>query len=169
MKDWIAIVEWPERGKYADFNTRAEADAHVLAVVDRFPDAFAHKKPAGEETEHWIVDVGAKTVTFDQEQADTTKLAEVKETKQEAFIKEGVKRIGAVMPDWDTLLMIKFAVGAWPSLAADASASMILAKDIYLYVQDTATSAVNAMTTVEGVRAVDVTADTPLPGEPWPT
>jgi ABC-type proline/glycine betaine transport system substrate-binding protein len=75
MKEFIAIVGWSEitsitgvtetrLDKYADFNTQAEADAHVLLY-----NGFVVANPGGTP-EYWIVDSGNKTVTNDQAQAD---------------------------------------------------------------------------------------------------
>ena len=75
MKEFIAIVKWSEitsitgvtktrLDKYADFNTQAEADAHVLLY-----NGFVVANPNGTP-EYWVVDSVNKTVTNDQAQAD---------------------------------------------------------------------------------------------------
>ncbi len=64
--DFIAIMAATPEGrvaKYADFTTRAEADAHVVAFAARWPEAFAIAIPA-EPFSHWLIDMAAKTITI---------------------------------------------------------------------------------------------------------
>ncbi|KKK91989.1 hypothetical protein LCGC14_2707410, partial [marine sediment metagenome] len=64
------------------------------------------------------------------------------------FIAEGITRIAAQVPDWDSLETIKTVAGLWAShLAAKATPAQMTAKDIYLYVRNTVQSKLAAVTT----------------------
>jgi len=57
MKPFVAIMAWDgdnRTAKYLDFNTLAEAEAHVAAFIGRFPNAFATDTPAGGPRD-WVV------------------------------------------------------------------------------------------------------------------
>ena len=98
-------------------------------------------------------------------------LAELKTAKGAAFTAEGVTRIAAQVPDWDTLEAIKTVAGLWAShLAANATAAQITAKDIYLYVRDTAPSKLAAVSSQAELDAIDALVADPFgDGTPWPT
>ena len=98
-------------------------------------------------------------------------LAGLKTAKAAEFIVAGVTRIAAQVPDWDTLEAIKTVAGLWAShLAANATAAQITAKDIYLYVRDTAPSKLAAVSSQAELDAIDPTAADPFgDGTPWPT
>lgn len=68
MKDHIAIVknENNKVTKYQDFDSKAEADAHVTEYG-----GFVVDKPDDDRMVYWVVDADNKTVTFDKSQADT--------------------------------------------------------------------------------------------------
>ena len=52
--------------KYERFETRPEADAHVIEFASTFPDAFAATHPGeGKYAAFWVVDMVAKTLTHD--------------------------------------------------------------------------------------------------------
>lgn len=97
--------------------------------------------------------------------------AELKTAKRAEFIVAGVTRIAAQVPDWDTLDTVKTVAGLWAShLAATATAAQITAKDIYLYVRDTAPSKLAAVSSQAELDAIDPTAADPFgDGTPWPT
>lgn len=89
--------------------------------------------------------------------------------KRKEFLKEAVVRIATQVPDWDSLDKIKTVAGMWPSLQAGANASMIAAKDIYLYAKNTAIPKLNAMNSLSTINAVDPTAADPFgDGTFWP-
>lgn len=75
------------------------------------------------------------------------------------------------MPDWDTLDTIKTVAGLWAShVAANATAAQLTAKDIYLYVRNTAPAKLAAIATKTQLDAIDPTAADPFgDGTPWPT
>lgn len=91
-----------------------------------------------------------------------------RDVKVREFLDEGVSRVAAEVPDWDSLTAIKTAAGAWPALAAGATPEMLAAKNIYLYVRATAIPAVEAMTVIADIEAVDPTDPEPFLGQPWP-
>jgi hypothetical protein len=97
-------------------------------------------------------------------------LTELKQAKGAAFIAEGVTRIAAQVPDWDTLDTIKTVAGLWAShLAANATAAQALGRDIYLYVRDTVPTKLAAVTTQAGLDMIDPTAADPFgDGTIWP-
>ncbi|MCH8002967.1 MAG: hypothetical protein IIA34_15085, partial [Proteobacteria bacterium] len=98
-------------------------------------------------------------------------LAELKSAKGAAFSAEGVTRIAAQVPDWDSLEAIKTVAGLWAShLAANATAAQTVAKDIYRYVRDTVPAKLAAVATPAELDAIDPsTADPFGDGTPWPT
>lgn len=65
--NYIAVVAWTEDfrvAKYAEFETEAEANAHVGQVADRFPGAFVAEKPSDTFSE-WLIDPDSKAVLID--------------------------------------------------------------------------------------------------------
>ena len=98
-------------------------------------------------------------------------LAELKAAKGADFIAEGVTRIAAQVPDWDTLDTIKTVAGLWvPHLAANATPVQIKARNLYLYVRDTVPAKLAAAATEAELDAIDPsTADPFGDGTPWPT
>jgi len=71
MENYIAIVKSTDGklDKYLDFAVEADADNHVAAYG-----GFVVPDPGGQ-TNYWIVDEVAKTVTNNQDQADADALA----------------------------------------------------------------------------------------------
>jgi len=69
MKNYLAITS---PNKYADFDTLAEAQAHVFAHG-----GFAAATP-GQYSEFFVIDMEAETVNFDQTAYDTTVAAKTK-------------------------------------------------------------------------------------------
>ncbi len=64
---FIAILKTTPDGrvaKYQDFLTEAEADAHVVAFLGNYPDAFTISEPT-EPFSHWRISMGAKTLVID--------------------------------------------------------------------------------------------------------
>ena len=62
MKVFIAVVKHENNRvtKYQDFDTQAEADAHVATYG-----GFVDDKPS-ERVKYWIVDADKKTLTYDE-------------------------------------------------------------------------------------------------------
>jgi len=52
-------------GKYMQFETEAEADAHIAKFLDSFPDAYVAPHPGPSGLSFWVCDPVAKTVTVD--------------------------------------------------------------------------------------------------------
>ena len=97
-------------------------------------------------------------------------LAPERDIIRRAFVDEGVTRIAAQVPDWNTIEAIKTAAGMWPAISSGATTAMLLAKDIYLYVRDTVPPKLAAVTTEAELDAIDPTAADPFgDGTPWPT
>ncbi|GJQ59792.1 MAG: hypothetical protein D8M57_13260 [Candidatus Scalindua sp. AMX11] len=70
---------------------------------------------------------------------------------------EGVRRISLHVPGWDSMETVKLLVSIWNLLdTSSLSTAQGSARDIYLFVVDTAIPSINGMGTVEQVRAVDV-------------
>ena len=94
-----------------------------------------------------------------------------KMAKRGEFFAEGVTRIAAQVPDWDSLESIKTVAGIWVShLATNATVAQTTAKDIYLYVKNTVPPKLAAVTTQAALDAIDPTAADPFgDGSLWPT
>ena len=86
MKDYIAIVKNANNKvtKYQDFDSKSEADAHVVTYG-----GFVVDKPDGDRIDYWVVDADKKTVTYDKSTADSDDAARVavayKQARQEAY------------------------------------------------------------------------------------
>ena len=98
-------------------------------------------------------------------------LDELKTVKQGEFVTEGVNRIAAQVPDWDSIETIKTVSGLWVShLATNATAAQLTAKDIYLYVRDTVPGKIADIATEANLAAIDPTTADPFgDGTLWPT
>ena len=98
-------------------------------------------------------------------------LDDLKATKKADFVTEGVKRVAAQIPDWDSIETIKTVSGLWVShLATNATPAQLKAKNIYLYVRDTVPGKIAAITTEADLAAIDASAADPFgDGTPWPT
>ena len=57
----MAVTPNDRVAKYQSFPTEAEADAHVVDFVAKFPDAFVVSEPPLPRS-HWLIDTVAKTV-----------------------------------------------------------------------------------------------------------
>lgn len=97
--------------------------------------------------------------------------AELKSAKEAEFIAEGVTRIAAQVPDWDSLDAIKTVAGLWTShLVANATPAQIKARNLYLYLRDTVPAKLAAVTTEGELDAIDPNAADPFgDGSFWPT
>jgi len=90
-------------------------------------------------------------------------LAELKVAKAADFISEGVTRIAAQVPDWDSLDTIKTVAGLWvPHLVANATPAQIKARNLYLYIRNTVPARLNAVTTQAELDAIDPSAPYPF-------
>ena len=75
---YIAIVNTtPDNkiAKYQEYETKQEADDHILRVKDNFPNAFVVDKPEPYVFDYMTVNVGAKTITFDKARWDSDQKA----------------------------------------------------------------------------------------------
>ena len=71
---YIAIVNTtPDNkiAKFQEYETKQEADDHILRVKDNFPNAFVVDKPEPYVFDYMTVNVGAKTITFDKVRWDS--------------------------------------------------------------------------------------------------
>ena len=71
---YISIVDTtPDNkiAKFQEYETKQEADDHILRVKDSFPNAFVVDKPEPYVFDYMIVDVVAKTITFDKARYDS--------------------------------------------------------------------------------------------------
>lgn len=90
-------------GKYAEFPTEAEAQAHVAAFQGRFPNAFAVEKPAAPWA-HWRIDPVAKTAIIDDAEyvaeaaARQAEAARVQAFKADAIRQDMVTRLTSATP-----------------------------------------------------------------------
>ena len=97
-------------------------------------------------------------------------LAAAKENKRHGFKAEGVKRIAAQVPEWNSFERVALLASVWNMLdSASANAAQDQAKDIYLYVKNTALPKLAAVTTQSALDAIDPTVADPFgDGTPWP-
>ena len=67
MKNYIAIVKTSDNklDKYQDFDSKSDADAHVVEHG-----GFVVDNPGGQ-TKYWVVNASNKTVTFDKSTSDS--------------------------------------------------------------------------------------------------
>ena len=75
---YIAIVNTtPDNkiAKFQEYETKQEADDHILRVKDNFPNAFVVDKPETYVFDYMTVNVGAKTITFDKVRWDNDQKA----------------------------------------------------------------------------------------------
>lgn len=95
---------------------------------------------------------------------DLNVLNKVKQQKKEELIVEGVRRIGVHVPGWDSIETVMFLVSIWNMLdTASITTQQASARDIYLFVVNTAIPFINSRGTVEQVQSIDV------PNHPgWP-
>lgn len=68
MKSYIAVVSWDGSTltKFQDFDDRTDAESHALEYG-----GFVDDNPGGSDTQFWIVDSDANTLTNDRESADS--------------------------------------------------------------------------------------------------
>ena len=73
MKDHIAVVKTSDNKlvKYADFDSEADADAHV-----KTHGGFVVADPGGH-TDYWVVDASKKTGLFDKSASDASAARQV--------------------------------------------------------------------------------------------
>ena len=95
---------------------------------------------------------------------DPDLLTRCREEKKGDYITEGVSRIKARVPEWDNFKEIGKSALILGE-ASDLTADQIAAKDIYLYVKNTAFPNVDAQGTPALVNAIDVKSDTNLKKE----
>ena len=90
-------------GKYAEFDTLVEAQAHVTAFVADYPQAFAIEAPAASWS-HWLIDMIAKTVAIDDAEyvaAEAARQAEEQRTtafKADAIRQDMITRLTSATP-----------------------------------------------------------------------
>ncbi len=67
MKDYIAVIKNSNNkvDKYKDFDSESAANSHVAAHG-----GFVVENPSGD-VDYWVVDAGAKKVTFNKSVSDT--------------------------------------------------------------------------------------------------
>ena len=63
----VVVDKTPDNkiAKMQEYDTRAEADAHVARVLPNYPNAFVVDNPSAYVMEYTTVDVAAKTITYD--------------------------------------------------------------------------------------------------------
>ena len=97
-------------------------------------------------------------------------IADLKKAKRAEFNIEGVTRIAAQVPEWNSIDIVAYTVSISNLLnLGSMTAAQTLAKDIYLYVKNTVSTKLAAVTTKDALDAIDPTADDPFAdGTPWP-
>ena len=91
-----------------------------------------------------------------------------RQTLIETFIAEGVARIAVQVPEWDSLERVRLLASIF-NMLGPPNAAQTLARDIFLYVRDTALPKIATVTTQAGLDAIDPPAADPFgDGTPWP-
>ena len=72
----VVVDTTPENriAKHQEYATRAEADAHVVRVLDKYPNTFVIENPPSYVDLYTTVDVVAKTLTYDSSAYDAQKV-----------------------------------------------------------------------------------------------
>ncbi len=89
---------------------------------------------------------------------DPNALDKVKASKIAEYKTEGVRRIGLQVTEWGNFETIQIVASLWNTLTSP-NAAQTNAKNIYVYVKDTAIPNVNAQTNIADVQAIDVIND----------
>ena len=74
---YLVIVDTTPDNKIAkmqNYDSRAEADAHVARVLPSYPNAFVVDNPSAYVMDYTTVDVAAKTLTYDSSGYDAQKV-----------------------------------------------------------------------------------------------
>lgn len=126
--------------------------------------------PPGQPTNHRDLSVTEETTR--QAEMDAAAPATLRKQLRRAFSEEGVARIAAQEPAWNSFDMMALIVSIWTRLGRPRPAQA-LARDIYLYVRDSAVPKLGTLTLTE-LQSVDPTAAQPFaavdPGDAgWPT
>ena len=73
---YLVVVDTTPDNKIAkmqNYDSRAEADAHVARVLPSYPNAFVVDNPSPYVMDYTTVDVAAKTITYDSASYSTDK------------------------------------------------------------------------------------------------
>jgi hypothetical protein len=74
---YLVVVDTTPENKIAkmqNYETRAEADAHVARVLPNYPNTFVVDNPSRYVLDYTTVDVVAKTITYDSAGFDAQKV-----------------------------------------------------------------------------------------------
>ena len=74
---YLVVVDTTPDNKIAkmqNYDSRAEADAHVARVLPSYPNAFVVDNPSAYVMDYTTVDVAAKTITYDSSGFDAQKV-----------------------------------------------------------------------------------------------
>ena len=122
--------------------------------------------PPGQPTDY--LDLSAAEETARQAEMDAAAPATLRKHLRRRFLEEGVTRIAAQVPEWDSFERVALLASVW-NMLGPPNAAQALAKDIYLYVRDTALAKLDPLTLTE-LQAIDPSAADPFgDGSFWPT
>ncbi len=120
----------------------------------------------GQPTEHRTLSAADEAARLAE--IDAAAPATLRKHLRRAFIDDGVARISVQEPAWDSFERVALIASIWTRLGAPSPAQA-LAKDIYLYVRDTALPKLAPLTLAQ-LQAIDPAAADPFgDGTPWPT
>jgi|TARA_Y100000310_G_C20613418_1_gene779263 hypothetical protein len=94
--------------------------------------------------------------------SDPDVLTTSREEKKGEYIEEAVRRIALRVPEWDSYKDIRRVAVTWGQMI-NPTADQIAAKDIYVYIKNTAFANVDVQATPELVNAIDVVNDPNFP------
>ena len=104
-----------------------------------------------------------------QAESDANEVTSLRANLRQAFIDEGILRIAAQVPEWDSFERVALLASVWNMFGGPPNAAQALARDIYLYVRDIALPRLGPLTLAQ-LQAADPTAADPFGGGTlWPT
>lgn len=96
-------------------------------------------------------------------------LVAARREKAEVFETEAIRRIAAIVPEWNSRDAIETVAKVWPAISATASADHTKAMEIRGFARTVLPAELDKLTDADAVRAVNETADQPILGHGWPT
>jgi hypothetical protein len=186
MADYAIVADWDENKHVTRYNlvsTEAEAVAivnrlHTLPLKDRAPKAYYVEMPSMNpgfegfvhQAQYWIADPVSETVVFDYAALKVDQAGRIKKHLKTAFENEALVRIAAQVPELDDLKAVKSYSAFWAANPPPSpTAAQSKARNIYVWMMETAFPKLDALTEPSDLMAVVVNVDDPFgDGVLWP-